>query len=157
MVGAAMLVLGTAVSLYFAVQANERALEADSRKQEAEGQKEQARQDLQRLQQANTLIQNGRWFASVEKWAKAEAEFNGAVALRPDLPLAGSGRGDYYARMGLGDWAGADYAQAFQCQHPATPRQWADHLLLRVYLGDLEGYRRAAAAMPAYLTEKQYF
>jgi hypothetical protein len=106
-----------------------------------------ARQALEQLQAANTLIQSGRFHADVGRWARAHQDFNRAIEARPDHSLVWFERGDFYARLGLWDRTAADYAEAFRLQQPTTPRQWFSHAILRAYVGDQEGYRRACTGL----------
>jgi serine/threonine protein kinase/Tfp pilus assembly protein PilF len=116
--------------------------QADADRQLAEQRKEEIRDGLEKLQAATSWIVRGRDFADAGQWPRAEAAFSEAVRLRPDHPQAWLERGDFYLRFGVWDRAAADYAEGYRHEDPATPRQWLVHALLRVYVGDNEGYRQ---------------
>ena len=55
-------------------------------------------------------------------------------------------RGHFYMRFFCWDEAAADFAKGFDLQPPADPNLWLSHAELRLYVGDRDGYRRAAPA-----------
>jgi serine/threonine protein kinase/Flp pilus assembly protein TadD len=110
----------------------------------AEERAEQIRQDLEHLQAANTLLDRGRWeVVNRSSWDDAHAAFTQAIKLRPDHALAWVERGDLYTRLGLCDLAAADYDQEFALPEPHLALRWYQHALLRLHVGDADGYRRA--------------
>jgi tetratricopeptide (TPR) repeat protein len=56
-------------------------------------------------------------------------------------------RGELYCMLGLWDLAAADFAKAFQFQAPSSPPLWFCHALLRVHIGDAEGYRKVVTVL----------
>src|SRR5262249_1948780 len=54
---------------------------------------------LDRLSEANTLIQRGHFYADSRQWVKAHMDFNRAVELRPDNSVFWFERGDFYTRL----------------------------------------------------------
>ncbi|HJT33051.1 MAG TPA: tetratricopeptide repeat protein [Pirellulales bacterium] len=67
---------------------------------------------------------------------------------QPDSVAARLWRGNKYGRLALWDLGAAELAKAVQFQAPPSTRLWFLHALLRVYVGDAEGYRKAATQMP---------
>jgi tetratricopeptide (TPR) repeat protein len=128
------------------------------RRQQAEARAAEAQVALERLSQANHLVQSGWFHAGGGQWAKANAAFNRAVALRPDHSLVWLERGDFYTRLGLWDRAAKDYAKGFELQRPPLPFLWLGHAALSLYAGDTENHRRLCAQMPQHFnTQTDYF
>src|SRR5262249_30227011 len=103
--------------------------------------------DLERLNAANALIESGRFLADFADWAKAEGEFNKAVELREGNSHAWTARAEFYLNLGLWDLAAADFGRAFQHQLPVSSNYWFRHALLRLFIGDVDGYRRRCRQM----------
>jgi tetratricopeptide (TPR) repeat protein len=83
---------------------------------------------------------------------KAIKDYDKAIAREPKNPSAWSARADFYIRLGLLDLAAADLAEAFQLQAPASAHLWFCHALLRMHVGDAEGYRKISAQLPQRFT-----
>jgi serine/threonine protein kinase/Flp pilus assembly protein TadD len=113
----------------------------------AENRAEELRQGLDRLKAANALLDRGRWYGNELRWDDAHAAFTKAIALRPDHAAVWVERGDLYTRLGLWDLAAADYAQEMESREPDTALRWFQHALLRLYVGDVEGYRKTCRRM----------
>jgi len=120
------------------------------REKMAEDRAAEVQQALDRLSEANSLIQSGRSYADGGRWARAHADFNRALELRPDHSLLWFERGSFYARLGLWDEARKDYAQGFELQRPPAPRLWFQYALLTAYAGDKESYQRFCALIPKH-------
>jgi tetratricopeptide (TPR) repeat protein len=103
--------------------------------------------DLETLNQANALIESGRNHFDFSEWAKAEADLNRALALRPDHSSAWLARGDVYARARLWDLAAADLQRAYKLQDPGSARSLYLYALLRLRVRDEAGYRKACQVM----------
>jgi tetratricopeptide (TPR) repeat protein len=128
------------------------------RRQQAEDRAAEAQQALERLSQANHLVQSGWFHAGGGQWAKAHDAFNRAVALRPDNSLVWLERGDFYTRLGLWDRAAKDYVKGFALQRPPLPHLWLGHAALSLSERDTEGYRRLCAQMPKHFNpQADYF
>jgi serine/threonine protein kinase/Flp pilus assembly protein TadD len=113
----------------------------------AEGRAEQIREDLERLKAANTLLDRGRWYAHMRRWDDAHAAFTKAIELRPDQASVWVDRGNLLALLGLWDLATTDYAREFELREPDTTLRWLCQALLRLHLGDPEGYRQLCLRM----------
>jgi serine/threonine protein kinase/tetratricopeptide (TPR) repeat protein len=103
--------------------------------------------DLETLNQANSLIESGRNHFDFSEWAKAEADLNRALALRPDHSSAWLARGEVYARARLWGLAAADLQRAHNLQGPGSARSLYLYALLRLRVRDHAGYRRACELM----------
>jgi serine/threonine protein kinase/Tfp pilus assembly protein PilF len=113
----------------------------------AEDRASQIRRDLERLKAANALLDRGRWYVGQQRWDDAHTAFTKAVDLRPDYTAAWVERSELLARLGLWDLAAADFAREFELREPDIPDRWYLHALLRLYVGDLDGYRLACRKM----------
>jgi tetratricopeptide (TPR) repeat protein len=120
---------------------------ADQAQQLAERRAEEIRQSLEDLKAANAALERGRWYAGQLRWDDANASFTKAIALRPDHAAAWVERGDLFAILGLWDLASADFSEEFRLREPDATARWYRHALLRLYLGDAEGYRDACLRM----------
>jgi serine/threonine protein kinase len=108
---------------------------------------EEIQRGLDRLKRANALLDRGRWFANGRQWDDAEAAFTEATQLRSDHVSVWVERGDLFARLGLWDLAAADFAREVELREPdATPR-WHFYALLRLSVGDADGYRQVCRKM----------
>jgi Flp pilus assembly protein TadD len=156
----AALVLGTAVSIWQAVRATgaknaemEARVAVSAAKQLAEDRANKIGRDLEQLNAANALIEGGRFHVQYSEWAKAELDFSAAVACRPDNSRVWTERAEFYLRMGLWDLAAVDLAKAFELHPPRSPYAWNHHALLRLYVGDISGYRRICRQMAEQFAE----
>jgi serine/threonine protein kinase/Flp pilus assembly protein TadD len=113
----------------------------------AEVRAEENRQALERLKAANGLLDRGRWYVTQVQWDDAHAAFTKAVELRPDHASGWVELGELHALLGLWDLANEDWARAFDLQQPETTMRWYRHALLRLYLGDVDGYRQLCRGM----------
>jgi tetratricopeptide (TPR) repeat protein len=120
------------------------------REKMAEDRAVEVQQALDRLSEANSLIQSGRSYADGGRWAKAHADFSRALELRPDHSLLWFERGSFFARLGLWDEARKDYAHGFKLERPTAPRPWFLYAVLTAYARDREGYRRLAGLIPRH-------
>jgi tetratricopeptide (TPR) repeat protein len=106
-------------------------------------------------------------YGRLGQYAKAIADYSGAIAASEQVAAASPDdaqakwqvvdairqRGDFYIRFGLLDLAAAAFARAFACQTPSVPHVWFCHALLRVHIGDVEGYRKVAAELPRHFKQ----
>jgi uncharacterized protein HemY len=70
-----------------------------------------------------------------------------AAALRDDNPLVWAARGGLHGGVGLWDLAAEDFERSFRLHRSNEANVWNEHALLRLYVGDAEGYRRACRLM----------
>jgi eukaryotic-like serine/threonine-protein kinase len=162
------LVLGTVVSAWQAVRGTraeglaQTRLEAETeaRKQAddalqqaktnydlAEERAAQIRRDLERLKAANAALDRGRWYVGEQRWDDAQIAFTKAIELRPDHASAWVERSDLHTHLGLWDLAAADFAGEFELREPDLALRWYCHALLRLYVGDADGYRQVCRRM----------
>jgi hypothetical protein len=141
------LVAGTVVSAWQAIRATDAFKQAKSNYDLAEDRAEQNRQNLERLKVANALLDRGRLNANAREWDDAHAAFTRAAELRPDHVSVWVERGDLYARLGLWDLAAADIARECELREPDATMRWYRHALLRLYVGDADGYRKVCRRM----------
>jgi serine/threonine protein kinase/Flp pilus assembly protein TadD len=108
---------------------------------------------LDRLTEANNLIQRARFYLTLTylkpDWARAHADLTRAVELRPDHSFVWFERASFYNRLGLWDLAAQDYAAAFQIQQPLEPRAWCFQACLSLYSGDRDRYGQLVLLIPA--------
>jgi tetratricopeptide (TPR) repeat protein len=154
--GAAVLVvlLGTAalaISNYLIRQEQARTRDEQHRTAQAlrlaQERAEEIQQGLERLKQANTLLERGRWDSHLRHWSDAHDAFTRAVQLRDDHVAVWVERAELYTRLGLWDLAAADYARELELREPDTTFRWFQHALLRRAVGDEEGCLQTARAM----------
>jgi len=120
----------------------------------AESRAAEIQQALDRLSEANNLIQESHWQADHGlDWAKAHEALTRAVELRPDHSLVWFERAAFYIRLGLWDLAAADYARAVQHQKAITIQHEFFHALLLAYGGQMEAYRHVAVQLPERFPE----
>ena len=136
----------------------ERAWQAERlARQAADDSSAEVREGLRRLKEANTLLDRGNVFAVDRAWDEADAAFSEALQLRPDHVQAWEIRAHLlYARLGLWELAADDLARAFDLQRPTDAAKWRFHALLRVYVGDLEGYRLVCHEMQERFGRNSY-
>jgi serine/threonine protein kinase len=113
----------------------------------AEDRAEQLQQDVESLKAVNNLIETGWGHASQRQWDEVEADFTQAARRRPDLALVWKERCDFHLRLGLWDWAADDSLHALQIQEPGFAWFWYRHALLRLQVGDVQGYRQGCLRM----------
>jgi tetratricopeptide (TPR) repeat protein len=83
------------------------------------------------------------------RWDDAHAAYSKALELRPDHVSVSLERAGLQARLGLWDLASADLGRAFQLHEPDTSLPWFQHALLRLHLGDADGYRQVCRRLRA--------
>ena len=120
---------------------------AERAQQLAEDRADEVRQGLERLKASNAALDRGRWFVEARRWDDADAALTNALRLRPDHAAVWRQRGDMYATLALWDLAGADFAREMELRDPDATMPWYRHALLRLQLGDTDGYRRACRRM----------
>jgi serine/threonine protein kinase/Flp pilus assembly protein TadD len=113
----------------------------------AERRAEQIRDDLERLKAANTLMERGRAYALLSRWDDTQLALTKAVELRPDHAPAWAELADLHTRLGLWDLAAVDFARELELREADTTWRWYCHALLRLYLGDSEGYAQVRHRM----------
>jgi serine/threonine protein kinase/WD40 repeat protein/Tfp pilus assembly protein PilF len=89
--------------------------------------------------QANALRAEGKLDEAINCYRKA-------IGLKPDYVQAWSGRGVAHAGLGQWDKAAADFEKTTQLA-PDDVQTWYFVALLRLHLGDDDGYRKACAGM----------
>ncbi len=134
------LVLGTAVSVWQAIQATSARAEADSLRQKAEDFSD-------RLKEANVLLDNARANADEGNYRLAQTEYTKAAQLQPAHYLVWSGRGSLYVRLGLWHLAAKDYAKALQLGAPANNPSWWGIPQLCLYAGETAAYDTACRTL----------
>jgi len=116
-------------------------------RQEAESAKQRAEQAASRLSRATQLVSEGVDSYSRSNWAAAHDRFNQAAEVEPGLTTIYVHRGCLYTTLGLWDRAADDYERRFRVDERATAQTWFEHALLRYYVGDDAGYRRACESL----------
>jgi len=134
------LVLGTAISVWQAIQATSARAEADSLRQKAVDFSE-------RLKEANVLLDNARANADEGNFPSALADYARAAQLQPEHYLVWSGRGSLYARLGLWRLAAEDYAKALKLGAPANNPSWWGVPQLCLYAGETDAYQASCRAL----------
>jgi serine/threonine protein kinase/Flp pilus assembly protein TadD len=124
--------------------------DADQARRQAEERADEIRQGVERLNEANRLMQSGRRHADQGQWAEADRDLTKAVELRPDNSLVWAERADLYLRLGLLEEAAPDFAKQLKLQPPEEDVWlWFRHAVLSVHAGDVEGHRQICARMLA--------
>jgi serine/threonine protein kinase/Flp pilus assembly protein TadD len=120
---------------------------AEKAQELAEQRAEEIRDSLERLKTANALLERGRSYTADLRWDDADAALTKAVHLRPDLASAWADLADLHTRLGL--WGPADDALAreLELRPPDTTLRWYLHALLRLAVGDPDGYRQVSRRM----------
>jgi serine/threonine protein kinase/predicted Zn-dependent protease len=106
--------------------------------------------ELARLNRANGFFESGFRKSMRKDWEGAYADCTAAVEQRPDHSQVWSDRGVLLMRLGLADEAAADFDQLFKVRLPNEPAWWRFHAALRLYAGDVEGYRAVCRQMPRH-------
>ncbi|HEV3118398.1 MAG TPA: protein kinase, partial [Gemmataceae bacterium] len=141
------LVAGTVVSAWQAIRATDAFKQAETNYDLAEERAKEVQRGLEGLKAANALLDRGRLNANAREWDDAHAAFTKAAELRPDHVSVWVERGDLYARLGLWDLAAADFARECELREPDATMRWYRHALLRLYVGDTDGYRKVCRRM----------
>lgn len=145
---AAMLV-GTAVSLWQAVEAtrerNDKELalgQAEAARQEASDALAQVEQFNANLIRANALLASAEANVQARRWPAAEADYTAAVELTPAYYLAWRGRGSLYVRLGLWEEAAEDFREALSLGVEPTGSEWVGVPALFALVGDQQQYEQ---------------
>jgi eukaryotic-like serine/threonine-protein kinase len=150
-VGAAVTIIELAASNALIRREQARTQQAKDRAEQAENvaeqQSEQIRDDLERLKTANVLWERSRAYVLESRWDDADAVLSKAVELRPDHATAWGDLGDLHARLGLWDLAAKDFAHELKLRESDNTWRWYLHALLRLEVGDKDGYRHVASRM----------
>jgi tetratricopeptide (TPR) repeat protein len=134
-------------------QATERAERARERADEAKERADQLQRDLDRLNAVNRLVESARLAADSGRWHEAETQLTEATKRWPNNSYTLSQRGEFYLRLGLWDLAAADFARVLELGPPESPQSWSWHALLRLYVGDTEGWRTLAIQLPQHFKQ----
>jgi serine/threonine protein kinase/predicted Zn-dependent protease len=120
--------------------------EADRARTRAETQAREIQRharDLERLSEANALMQHAGSLQGQGKYAEAHAALSRALELRPDHSWLWGQRSNLYLLLGLFPEAVDDWARANALQEPSVPSAFANYALVRCYTGDAPGFRAA--------------
>jgi serine/threonine protein kinase/Flp pilus assembly protein TadD len=161
---AGALVMGTTVATWQAVRATRaatRATRAEARalaerdstekaRAEAVVARKKAEEFADRLSEASALVGRGGIHAREGRFGTAHAEFARAQELQPGIVTIYTSRAAMYEALGLWDFAAADSQQVLR-RSGGMPiwesADWYQHALLRLHVGDREGYRDACLQM----------
>ncbi len=94
---------------------------------------------------AEAYHQRGLAHQRLRQWDRSLADFSQAVQLRPDYLAVRTLRGFVFAELGRWEEASADLERA--CTFPQARSAWSAYALVRLQLGDREGYRKACATL----------
>jgi serine/threonine protein kinase/Flp pilus assembly protein TadD len=120
---------------------------AEKAQQLAQARAEEIRRGLERLKTANALLERGRYYTGERRWDDAHASLTKAVQLRPDHASVWAELSELHVRLGLWDLATADFARELALREPDSTMRWFRHALLRLHLGDVDGYRQVSRRM----------
>ena len=95
----------------------------------------------------------GDTFGHLGQWGKAISDFSKAIQLNPGLEFAWGLRGSAHAALGQWEKASGDLVKAGSFPK-FIPGAWLDLALVRLQLGDAQGYRQACARFREKWTEK---
>jgi serine/threonine protein kinase/predicted Zn-dependent protease len=109
--------------------------------------------ELNRLHEANGLLETGFRHAVRKDWPRALADYAAAIEKRPDYTQVWSDRALLYLRLGLAQEAAGDFDQLFKVHPPSEPAWWYFHAALRLHVGDVDGYRSVCAQMREQFTD----
>lgn len=144
----AAMVLGTAVSVWQAVEATRERNDKEAALAQARAAEQEASEALAQLEQfnakviqANALLASGNANAQAQRWPAAEADFTDAVELTPNYYLSWQGRGSFYVELGLWQEAADDFRQALALGAEPTGSEWAGVPALFAMLGDQQQYQ----------------
>lgn len=135
---------GTGVSIWQALKANAARAESDELKL-------QALQSIERLKEANILIDSARANIDQQRWDEALAQYTEATELQPDHFLAWAGRGNLHVRLGQWNEASNDYAKAIHLGAPANHPAWWGVPNLFLYAGDQAAYQAISKTLKGQL------
>lgn len=142
----AALVTGTIVSTWQAVQAT-------IAQHESEGLRREAIESVEKLKEANVLLDSARANADEQRWALALGQYSKAIELQPNHYLAWSGRGAVLARLGGWNQAADDYAEALELGAPANNPAWWGVPQLCYFADKSEAYNTVCDRMQSQLDE----
>lgn len=147
---AALLLVGIIVSTGLAIRAiraerQSQAALASERValQEAVAAKERADQASRRLSMATEIANDGIECFNRSNWSAAYERFTRAAEIEPGLNTPFIYRSALYTNLGLWDRAASDYDRRFRLASQANAQTCYEHALLKFYVGDEPGYRRA--------------
>jgi eukaryotic-like serine/threonine-protein kinase len=113
----------------------------------AERRADEVREGLDRLKAANAWRERGQVYAEQLRWGDAHAALTRAIAMRPEHSSSWVERADLHTRLGLWELAAADFAREFELREPDATMRWYRYALLRLFLGDSDGYRSLRSKM----------
>ncbi len=131
---------GTGISVWQAMRATRAQAEAEQLRQEA-------LQSVERLKEANILIDSARANIDQQRYEEAFHQLTEATRLQPDHYLTWAGRGNLYVRLGAWPAAANDYAKAIGLGAPANSPSWWGVPELMIYNGDLKSYETICKAL----------
>lgn len=141
------LIGGTGVSIWQALKANAARAESDELKR-------QALQSIEKLKEANILIDSARANIDQQRWEEALAQLTEATELQPDHFLAWAGRGNLHVRLGQWTEASDDYAKAIHLGAPANHPAWWGVPNLFLYAGDTQAYQAISQTLKTQLEKE---
>ena len=153
---ASALVLGTVVATWQAVRATRAEARAlaerdakDRARTEAVAEREKAEDVAQRLLGAIAAAGRANAYTQRGRWSSAYAEFARAQELKPDLPQIYIFRQWMYEGLGLWERAADDGAKYVALAEGTGwwSLHWYQYALLRLHVGDEDGYRDACRRM----------
>ena len=112
-------------------------------REDAESAKRRAESFSQRLRTAMQCTSDGIDAYHRENWAEAYDQFNQAQDLEAELWTTFANRANLFTTLGLWDLAAEDYEQRFKFASKSDASTYAELAILRLYVGDEPGYRRA--------------
>jgi len=134
-------------SRHEALQAQVKTEQSLARETAARLEAQMARQEAEslvvRLRQATQLANEGREYYDRKMWSHAHRKYSEAIEAEPRYRDAFISRGELYARFGQWEQMAADFDMRFQLADRANPVTQIEHALLRAYVSDEAGHRRA--------------
>lgn len=146
----AVLISGSIVSTWLAIKAT-------IAQKEAEDLRHEAVQSVDKLKEANVLLDSARANADEQRYTDALSQYSKAIELQPNHYLAWSGRGALLARLGGWQRAEQDYAEALKLGAPANNPSWWGVPQLCFYVGDQQSYDTICKRMKHQLEETDDF
>jgi serine/threonine protein kinase/Flp pilus assembly protein TadD len=121
--------------------------EALAAKKDAEDKAEEMRAGLDRLNRVNALTESAGLKGVDGHWDEALGDYVAATELRPDVASVWLNRGAFYMQFYQWDNAADDYAKGFDIQPSVDPSVWQNYAAVRLYRGDVDGYRQVCQRM----------
>jgi eukaryotic-like serine/threonine-protein kinase len=153
---AAALLVGTTVATWQAVRASRaesRALAERDKKEyaraDADAARRKAEEFAERLREATAEVAEADAHVRARNWAAAHASFAKAQGLAPDLIWIYVHRKQLYLRFGMWERAAEDDLKSVTLSkgRMGFSGDWYNHALLRLYMGDENGYRETCRQM----------